>query len=252
MFLAVYTKLELTLIPGGLFMKFMKSSLVTIFGVLSLFVLSGCGDDDKSSQDNPGGGGSIGPNLVSAKAATGCTQMEKNLLDWGSWQTGNPSQLGNDPTRAGTNCLQINIDETDQDALATLNEKIGELDQSKAAGQTLCKWETSSGDAYICKPTSSSDLTQIKNDFASYYSSPSNNRVCNSQQTSAIGGYMRAISSPKCTTMTERPARGENVEVTITNEKFLEHINTARSANEALCSWYIGVSNVYTQFLCRT
>ena len=232
----------------------MKSSLVTLFGILSLFVLSGCGDDNKDSQTEPGDGYS----LVNAKAETDCTQIEKNLLDWNGWQQANPSQLGDDPTGAGTNCLQINIDETDQDAVSTLNEKIDELNKARTEGQTFCKWavpsgSTYTGNTYLCKPPS--DLTQIKSDFANYYSTRSNNRRCSNTQQAALntisGGSLPTSATQNCTKMTEAPPPGDNARVVITDDKFNEHINTARSANESLCFWYIGLSNVYTQFLCR-
>ena len=228
----------------------MKSGLVTIFWVFSLFVLSGCGGSDSSSQaeSGPGGGDDDVYSLVNAKSETDCTQVEKNLLDWGAWQSADPSRLGNDPAGAGTSCLQINIDETDQDALAALNEKIGELDETKAESETLCKWEIPSGNTYLCKPPS--DLTQIKSSFASYYSTRSNNRGCTNQQITAVGG-MTARNTGLCIAMTEEPVGTGNVRVTITDEKFNEHINAARSASESLCFWYVGISNVMTQLFCR-
>ena len=229
----------------------MKSSLVTIFSVFSFFVLSGCGGDDKKSQTP------AVYDLLDVKVGSECTQIEKNLLDWDGWEQGDPSQLGNDPAGAGANCVQIDVDETDQAAVTTLNEEVNEFDQARTESETLCKWGTSSGNNWICKP--SSDLTQIKSDFASHYSLLTNkSRWCvTAKRKAAInaisGGTDPSEATQNCAMMTsETSYGGSNVEIVITDEKFNEHVNTARSANESLCFWRTNIHRItLNHYLCR-
>lgn len=238
----------------------MKSSVGTIFlGVLSFFVLSGCGDDKKSSQVDPQTQTQPDPQtqtqeepqtqananelVAAAKPGSVCTQVEKNLLDWGAWQEADPSQLGNDPARGGTNCVQVDVDETDQAAVTALNAEITKLDQARTGNETLCKWVTSGGSNWVCKPPS--DLTQIKSTFIARYVPYMNGYRCSSQQEATI-------TSSDCIKMTEERSGSGNVQVVMTDTGFSTHINTARNASEFLCLRYIGINNVNTQFLCRT
>ena len=229
----------------------MKSSLVTIFSVFSFFVLSGCGGDDKKSQSQPQSQqGDTGYSLVDAKGEVECTQIEKNLLDWDGWEQADPSQLGNDPAGAEDDCVQIDVDETDQTAVTALDEEISELNQARTESETLCKWGTSSGNNWICKP--SSDLTQIKSAFADHYAPRNGGGRCSSTQEAAINAISSGTGPSDATQNCVRMATNSGgLQVIISDEDFNEHVNAARSANESLCFWYVGISNVNYHHLCR-